>query len=149
MREREGSKIDCGTAPGRVQGNNNFVNLCKACIILKENQEFSDNSEQDRNSRPPFAENEFSAKARSKGVGGVFAGKRKRSQADFATSRSSWKERKGNALASGAEEGRDKLRKASGRSKYPLIRGFPNGATRLDNIQSSCVESNRRRKGTA
>ncbi|CAN4012891.1 hypothetical protein GLDPPO_GLDPPO_02170, partial [Dysosmobacter welbionis] len=60
--------------------------------------------------------------------------------------RSSWKERKGNALASGAEEGRDKLRKASGRSKYPLIRGYPNGATRLDNIQSSCVEQNRRRK---
>ena len=64
-------------------------------------------------------------------------------------SRSSYKERKGNALASGAEEGRDKLRKASGRSKYPLIRGFPNGATRLDNIQSSCVEQNRRTKGTA
>ena len=68
---------------------------------------------------------------------------------EHATSRSSWKERKGNALASGAEEGRDKLRKASGRSKYPLIRGSPNGATRLDNIQSSCVEQNRRRKGTA
>ena len=28
--------------------------------------------------------------------------------------RSSYKERKGNALASGADEGRDKLRKASG-----------------------------------
>ena len=34
--------------------------------------------------------------------------------------RSSYKERKGNALASGAEEGRDKLRYATGRSKYPL-----------------------------
>ena len=31
--------------------------------------------------------------------------------------RSSEKERKGNALASGAEEGRDKLRKASGSCK--------------------------------
>ena len=30
---------------------------------------------------------------------------------------SSWKERKGNALALGAEEGRDKLRKASGSCK--------------------------------
>ena len=34
------------------------------------------------------------------------------------------------ALALGGEEGRDKLRKATGRSKYPLIRGYPNGATR-------------------
>ena len=34
------------------------------------------------------------------------------------------------ALALGGEEGRDKLRKAAGRSKYPLIRGYPNGATR-------------------
>ncbi len=34
------------------------------------------------------------------------------------------------ALALGGDEGRDKLRKAAGRSKYPLIRGCPNGATR-------------------
>ena len=34
------------------------------------------------------------------------------------------------AWALGGEEGRDKLRKATGRSKYPLIRGYPNGATR-------------------
>ena len=33
------------------------------------------------------------------------------------------------ALALGGEEGRDKLRKAAGRSKYPVIRGCPNGAT--------------------
>ena len=33
------------------------------------------------------------------------------------------------ALALGGEEGRDKLRKAAGRGKYPLIRGYPNGAT--------------------
>ena len=33
------------------------------------------------------------------------------------------------ALALGGDEGRDKLRKAAGRSKYPLIRGCPNGAT--------------------
>jgi hypothetical protein len=32
--------------------------------------------------------------------------------------RSSEKERKGNALASGADEGRDKLRKASGSGTY-------------------------------
>ena len=48
--------------------------LCKACIILKENQEFSDNSEQKTVfSVPSLAENEFSAKARSKGAGEVFA----------------------------------------------------------------------------
>ena len=36
---------------------------------------------------------------------------------EFAPTRSSKKERKGNALASGADEGRDKLRKASGSCK--------------------------------
>ena len=34
-------------------------------------------------------------------------------------------------MALGADEGRDKLRKAAGRSTYPLIRGCPNGATRM------------------
>ena len=33
------------------------------------------------------------------------------------------------ALALGGEEGRDKLRKALGRSKYPLIQGCPNEET--------------------
>ena len=32
-------------------------------------------------------------------------------------------------MAPGADEGRDKLRKAAGRSTYPLIRRCPNGAT--------------------
>ena len=35
------------------------------------------------------------------------------------------------ALALGGEEGRDKLRKAAVRGKYPLTRGYPNGATHL------------------
>ena len=34
------------------------------------------------------------------------------------------------ALVSIGDEGRDKLRKASGRCKQPLIRRYPNGATR-------------------
>ena len=34
------------------------------------------------------------------------------------------------ALALTGEEGRDKLRKAAGRRKWPLIRGSPNGTTR-------------------
>ena len=34
-----------------------------------------------------------------------------------------------NALALIGDEGRDKLRKASGRCKRPLIRRYPNGAT--------------------
>ena len=38
--------------------------------------------------------------------------------------------RTADALASGGEEGRDKLRKAAGRRKWPEIRGCPNGATR-------------------
>ena len=47
----------------------------------------------------------------------------------FASRRSSEKEHKVNALALGAEEGRDKLRKAACRSKYPIKRRSPNGAT--------------------
>ena len=35
------------------------------------------------------------------------------------------------ALALGGEEGRDKLRKAVPRGKYPLKHGYPNGATHL------------------
>ena len=45
--------------------------------------------------------------------------------------RSSKKEHKVNALALGAEEGRDKLRKAAVRSKYPMTRRFPNEGTHL------------------
>ena len=33
------------------------------------------------------------------------------------------------ALVHGAEEGRDKLRKATVRSKYPATRGYPNEGT--------------------
>ena len=45
------------------------------------------------------------------------------------------------AWALGAEERRDKLRKAAGRSKYPLIRGCLNGETRLNKLQSPYDES--------
>ena len=41
------------------------------------------------------------------------------------------KEHKADALALGAEEGRDKLRKAAVRSKYPLTRRSPNEGTQL------------------
>ena len=54
--------------------------------------------------------------------------------------RSSYKERKGNALAPGADEGRSDLRKATVRRKQPSTRGFPNGETRLSNTQSSYTE---------
>ena len=40
-------------------------------------------------------------------------------------------ERTVDALASGGDEGRGKLRKALGNCKQVLIRGYPNGATRL------------------
>ena len=43
--------------------------------------------------------------------------------------RSSYKGRKVNALALGADERRGKLRKALGRSKHPLIQGFLNEET--------------------
>ena len=52
------------------------------------------------------------------------------------TTRSSEEERRVDALALRADERRDKLRKASGRSKYPLIRRYLNGETRLRRPQS-------------
>ena len=45
--------------------------------------------------------------------------------------RSSEKEHRADALALGADEGRDKLRKAAVRSKYPLTRRYPNEETHL------------------
>ncbi len=57
----------------------------------------------------------------------------KLSEAKRTSTRSSYKEHTENALASGDEEGRDKLRKATGRSKYPIIRGYPNGETHYSN----------------
>lgn len=44
-------------------------------------------------------------------------------------------------MALRADERRDKLRKASGRSKYPLIRRYLNGETRLGSPQSLHGES--------
>ena len=55
--------------------------------------------------------------------------------------RSSYKERRVDALALRAEERRDKLRKAAGRSKYPSIRRCLNGETRLSKPQSPYGES--------
>ena len=54
---------------------------------------------------------------------------RSREAGGKASRRSSKEEHKADALALGAEEGRDKLRKAAGRSKYPLIRRYPNEGT--------------------
>ena len=54
---------------------------------------------------------------------------------------SSYKERRVDALALRADERRDKLRKASGRSKYPLIRRYLNGETWLSKPQSAYGES--------
>ena len=54
---------------------------------------------------------------------------------------SSEEERREDALAPGADEGRDKLRKAAVRSKYPMSRRYPNGGTRLRKAQSLLHES--------
>ena len=44
------------------------------------------------------------------------------------------------ALALGGDEGRDKLRKAAGRRKWPLIRGSPDGTTcHLEGVASRLV----------
>ena len=45
------------------------------------------------------------------------------------------------ALALGGDEGRDKLRKAAVRRKWPLTRGSPNGTTRYpEGISPHLVE---------
>ena len=54
--------------------------------------------------------------------------------------RLSKKERREDALALGAEERRDKLRKAAGRSKYPEIRGYLNGETHMERLHVSITE---------
>ena len=53
----------------------------------------------------------------------------------------------GDALALGGDEGRDKLRKAAGRGKYPLIRGCPNEATQRARARYPGI-SGRRTRGT-
>ena len=62
--------------------------------------------------------------------------------------RSSEEGRRVDALALRAEERRDKLRKAMGRSKYPVIHGSLNGETRLDRLQTSYDEHIVIAKGT-
>ena len=47
----------------------------------------------------------------------------------YVKKRSSYKEHTEDALVHGAEEGRGKLRKATGRSKHPAIRRYPNEGT--------------------
>ena len=55
--------------------------------------------------------------------------------------RSSEEERRVDALALRADERRDKLRKASGRSKYPLIRRSLNGETHMSKPHVSIRQS--------
>ena len=54
--------------------------------------------------------------------------------------RSSKKEHRVDALALRAEERRDKLRKATGRSKYPKSRGCLNGETHMRNPHVSICQ---------
>ena len=54
--------------------------------------------------------------------------------------RLSKKERRVDALALRADERRDKLRKAAGRSKYPMIRGSLNGGTHMERLHVSMTE---------
>ena len=55
--------------------------------------------------------------------------------------RSSKKEHRADALALRAEERRDKLRKAMGRSKYPVIRRWLNGETHMSKPHVSIRQS--------
>ena len=49
-------------------------------------------------------------------------------------------------MAQGGEEGRGKLRKASGRCKRPLIRRYPNGVTHQDEVLISHSVGGERRE---
>ena len=55
---------------------------------------------------------------------------------DVLSKRLSEEERRADALALRADERRDKLRKAAGRSKYPMIRGCLNGETRMEDLHA-------------
>ena len=55
--------------------------------------------------------------------------------------RSSKEEHRADALALRADERRDKLRKAAGRGKYPLIRRCLNGETRMEGLHASMRQS--------
>ena len=52
------------------------------------------------------------------------------------------------ALASGGDEGRGRLRKASDRCEQPLIRRFPNGETHSEEIQDILSQDRRPTKGS-
>ena len=56
--------------------------------------------------------------------------------------------RMGDALALGGEEGRDKLRKAAERGKYPLYPRMSEWGNPAGAIPSSCDECRRRTRGT-
>jgi hypothetical protein len=52
------------------------------------------------------------------------------------------------ALASGGDEGRGRLRKASDRCEQPLIRRFPNGETHPEEIQDIPSQDGKPTKGS-
>ena len=58
-----------------------------------------------------------------------FSFKKTKRRVDKSRERSSYKGLTEDALVHGAEEGRDKLRKAAERSKYPETRRYPNEGT--------------------
>ena len=51
--------------------------------------------------------------------------------------KSSYERHTVDALASGVEEGRDKLRKAVGSRKEASIHGYPNGATQCESCRTT------------
>ena len=51
-------------------------------------------------------------------------------------------------VALGGDEGRDKLRKAAVRGKYPATRGCPNGETRRERSRHTAVSGGGRTRGT-
>ena len=65
----------------------------------------------------------------------------RRNVKDGRKKKSSQKGRRTDALAHGAEERRDKLRKAAGSGKYTVIRRYLNGETRPSKPRSPYTES--------
>ena len=89
--------------------------------------------------RKDFQRNQTSEKQTENRMGNHTVIKKKRYNAIYR--RSSKKEHRADALALRAEERRDKLRKAVGRSKYPVIHGYLNGETHMERLHVSITES--------
>ena len=101
-------------------------------------------SEASRNPKEDSKEREWKTFQKPKGATLCSPEEKEESEAEGSRKtpeRSSKKEHRADALALRADERRDKLRKAAGRSKYPKSRGYLNGETRMRSPHASMRQS--------